>query len=69
MRTGAATSDHIAPQAGSAGERFMWVEFAQFRSNMPLNQQQQGPKPRLQKKTSALQEYYEQLMACKCECG
>jgi hypothetical protein len=72
MRTGAATSDYIAPQAGSAGERFMWVEYAQFRSNTPLSQQQQQQQQRskpLPKQTPAVQEYFEQLMACKCKCG
>jgi hypothetical protein len=69
MRTGAATNDHIAPQAGSAGERLMWIEYGQFRSKTPLSQQQQGPKPRMPKQTPILQEYFEQLMACKCECG
>jgi hypothetical protein len=69
MRTGAATSDHISPQAGLAGERLMWVEYGQFRGKAPLTQQQQGPKPPMPKQTPALQEYFEQLMACKCECG
>jgi hypothetical protein len=49
----------------------MWMEYAQFRSNTPLSQQQQQQqrsKP-LPKQTPAVQEYFEQLMACKCECG
>jgi hypothetical protein len=59
LRAGAPTIDHISPQAGSASDRVFWVEYAQFRSDMPMNTQQQGLRPRLQKKTSALQEYFE----------
>jgi hypothetical protein len=68
LRTGAATNDHIAPQAGIPGERLMWVEYGQFRSKTP-ELPQEGPKPRMPKQTPAVQEYFEQLMACKCECG
>jgi hypothetical protein len=66
MRTGGSTNDHIGPQTGTGSDRFLWVEYAQFRPNIPLNATA-GPKPRLQKKASALQEYWEQLMVCKCE--
>ncbi|KAF6256372.1 hypothetical protein COO60DRAFT_1640790 [Scenedesmus sp. NREL 46B-D3] len=64
MRTGGPTADHIGPQMGSRSDRFMWVEYAQFRPNIPLKPAD-GLKPRLQKKGSALQEYFEQLMVCK----
>lgn len=66
MRTGGLTSDHIGPQFGSSSDRFLWVEYAQFRPNIPLDPTGQQAKPRLQKKASALQEYWEQLMVCKC---
>ncbi|WIA10633.1 hypothetical protein OEZ85_010815 [Tetradesmus obliquus] len=65
MRTGGPTSDHIGPQFGSSSDRFLWVEYAQFRPNIPLDPTGQQAKPRLQKKASALQEYWEQLMVCK----
>jgi hypothetical protein len=67
MRTGGPTKDHIGPQTGSGSDRFLWVEYAQFRPNVPLGSPTGPPKPRLQKRASALQEYFEQLMVCKCE--
>jgi hypothetical protein len=68
MRPGACTNDHISYQTGNAGERYMNVELGVFRPNIPLDPQQ-GPMPRQQKKGSALQEYFEQLMMCKCKQG
>jgi hypothetical protein len=67
LRTGFRTNDHFSHLTGKA-ERVMHVELGVFRPNVPLNAQQQGLKPRQQKKGSALQEYFEQLMMCKCEC-
>lgn len=67
LRPGARTNDHIAYQSGRSGERYMNVELAAFRPNIPLNAQQGGLRPRRQKKLSAVQDYFEQLMMCKCE--
>lgn len=67
LRTGFRTRDHISPQTGSAAERVMWVELGVFRPNVPLNAQQQSLKPRQQKRGAAVQQYFEQLLVCKCE--
>jgi hypothetical protein len=67
LRPGARTTDHIAYQTGSTSERYMNVELGVFRPNTPLTAQQDSARPRRQKKGSAVQEYFEQLMMCKCE--
>lgn len=63
-RPGAATSDWIAPLSGDSKERFVWMELAFLRSNIPAPAVALSY-PRVQKKLSGLQELFEQLMVCK----
>jgi hypothetical protein len=67
LRPGWRTNDHISFQAGNIAERVMHIELGVFRPNIPLSAEQQELRPRQQKKGSAVQEYFEQLMMCKCE--
>lgn len=63
IRPAASTPDLISPQSGPADESFVWFELGMFRANLPARPT--VVKPRLQKKLSALQEIWEQLLMCK----
>lgn len=63
FRPTGSTTGNISPttvQAGSPHEPFVWIEYHMFRPNLPSRNQ-----PRWQKRLSAVQEAFEQLMACK----
>lgn len=62
-RAGGSTSDLISPLSGSPKEPFVWVELTMSRLNIPAPAEVSTP--RLQKKLSALQEAFEQLLLCK----
>lgn len=66
LRPGGSTPDLIGPVSGAPWERFVWIELAIFRPNLPGPIGAIPPRPvRYQKKLAGLQEAFEQLMVCK----
>jgi hypothetical protein len=63
-RPGASTPDWIAPLSGDPHERFVWMELAVLRSNIP-KPSVVSTVPRVNKKLPGIQEFFEQLMVCK----